>query len=122
MKTSVHTVLPAILSILLLTSCIQDRPDDTAADTLYANSTYGYSFSYPAEKDFKEYSNQAQAIGTLDGGLLEADVEISVYESDPAIDILFDDFIKRVLIGSCAADGPSMSIECTELESENTFT
>ena len=110
------------ITLLLLAGCMPPKPEEPSTPAAYQNDTYGYSFSYPSNKDFKEYSDLMQVIGTLEGDRMQADVEISVYESDPSIDILFENFIKRALLTSCAADGPTGSIECTEILSENTFT
>lgn len=114
-------LLPAC-GLLLMVGCVAPAPEDETTSETYTNDTYGYSFSYPAAEDFIAYSDLAQAIGTQDGEMFEADVEITVHESDSSIDILFEDFINRTLLNSCAADGPTGSIECTDIESENTFT
>ncbi len=76
-----------------------------------------YSFSYPRVYDTKEYAPGVVSIGHQDGDALMPLVEITRYQSDPdtAAPKSFDTFMKLQAAALCGADGPTESINCTEV-------
>lgn len=82
----------------------------------YYNETFGYQFEYPKEYDLYEYTPSIVAVGTKEGEGMVGAVEIQVFESDADAAESYDEYIVTRMQNLCAADGPTASIGCTEVE------
>ncbi|HEX7023447.1 MAG TPA: hypothetical protein VF187_01405 [Gemmatimonadales bacterium] len=87
--------------------------DSIAGAARYENPTVSFSFEYPDSFDVREYSPSFVAIGSEEGEAFDAVVEVGVEEGEGAS---FQDFaIERARL-ACAADGPNLSLQCTDVE------
>lgn len=94
------------------------------AQKTYTSATYGYTFNYPDSYTIQEYSPQYVSVGTPSGAagfdsVAEADV-LTAETSDTASS--FSDFAHTQAELTCAADGPSSSIDCPNVSRSTTFT
>jgi hypothetical protein len=117
--------LPASLgTAFLLAACASAPsadPNLSGEMKTYDNPVYGFSFTYPAAYDLKEYAPALLTIGTMSGETMldKADIEVLRFETpDPSV--AYDAFVLDRLRASCAADGPEGSYSCTDIVSKDT--
>lgn len=122
--------LTAITSVVMLAACSAEnrlgsdteQSPNAADQQVHVNDTYGYSFEYSSNLEKLEYSDQALALGQLTEGGIDAQVEVQVFESeDGSENLSFEEFMLERLMMMCAADGPSMSRECTSVAQQQPF-
>jgi hypothetical protein len=90
----------------------------------YSSDLYGYSFTYPSQLEMREYTPDSQVVGELSGDTVEPDAAITIQTSDGLDEDYegFEDFAVDRLKLMCAADGPHLTINCTEVDSMERFT
>jgi hypothetical protein len=85
-------------------------------ERVYRNRAYGFSFRYPASLTLKAYTPASIAVGRLRGGRFQPVAEIQVLESldDLYPNATYRQFLLERSRMTCAADGPGMSLRCTD--------
>ncbi len=78
----------------------------------YTNSTHKFSFSYPQEFDVIAYTPESMSIATVSGEEVFSVAEIRVLENTQQDS--FEEFALGQIKNMCAADGPGISITCTD--------
>lgn len=86
-------------------------------------SRYGYSFQFPAQYDLLEYGFENVSIGTRTEGGIDAVAEVVIHTAATTTEYAsFEDFVYGESRLACAADSPTETINCTEVEQVQPFT
>lgn len=93
----------------------------SARVSTYQNAEHGYSLSYPAKLDVREYTPDFVSFGHEDGEAMEAVAEASVYVVQGEPGEAFIDAVARYMAMLCAADGPRSSFSCVGSEQVQPF-
>lgn len=88
---------------------------------VYQNTEHGYSLSFPTTLESEEYSQDYVVFGIMNGENVDgvADVQVMTLESETGKTL--DGILSERLMSLCAADGPSSTFSCTEVESMQPF-
>lgn len=100
----------------------QDAAHTQSGTKTYTSTRFGYTLSYPAALDAKEYPNGDVTFGAVSGDAVAGVAEARVLTVADAAGQDFTDAAAKELANLCAADGPSTSFSCTGLESAEPFT
>lgn len=79
----------------------------------YSNSVYGYSLTYPANLDVREYTDDNTVVGTISNDTVQAQADIRVITAQGEAGQSMSDAVADQLKKLCAADGPTESFSCT---------
>lgn len=89
-------------------------------DQQYVSATYGFSFTYPPQYRLNEYTSRYIELQDPATGAALASVEIEL--ADPIITPpTYEEFAHMSAANTCAADGPTGSIRCTDVSRSEAF-
>lgn len=92
---------------------------------LYQSERYGFGFEIPEGYEYFEYVPEVIAIGVpnVNGEGFDSQVDVRLYTAGEDVGYeRYEDFLFETLRNSCAADGPSETIYCEEVERHQPFT
>lgn len=98
--------------------------DETADWQIYKNEEYGFEFEYPLDYTLKESSVDYILLRRTEDEKNEWLISVTVEHNRLSVndsELTFKDFVERLAISSCPADGPNRSIDCTGITEIKSF-
>jgi len=90
----------------------------------YRNEEYGFEFEYPLEYTLKESSVDYILLRRTEDEKNEWLVSVTVKHNRLSVndsELTFKEFVEKLAISSCPADGPNRSIDCTGITEIKSF-
>ena len=84
----------------------------------YRNSKYNFEFNYPLDYTLKEVSNNYILLRKIEDKKTEWSICITVEHNRLGtndFELTFREFVERLAMSGCVADGPDGSTDCTEI-------
>lgn len=117
-----HSTNPIVLILLgaavlgVLISACMPAPLGVAARATYHNPEYGFAFSYPETLNLRVYSAEHVALGQAGEDEFAALAEAGVFTAIQGAFASFEAFVIDRARATCAADGPGISLRCTDVQ------
>src|SRR5690606_21364938 len=137
MENKTHKTVPiiGIIFILLIVFGVMaffkpnfgrpvDRERIVEEQRVYESDEFGFSFEIPPEYELFTYSPENISIGIQTDDIVQSVADVSVLQSSDAEETFenYEEFLYARTRLMCAADSPTLSLNCTEAEQVQPFT
>lgn len=117
----ISVAIATLLTVAAIWHIEKNKPQQKPKTETYTSAVHGFSLSYPSLLSAREYIPENIVFGVQDGETMNGVIEARVITMTGTPGQTFIEAIAEQLKMLCAADGPTGTFSCTEIESVQPF-